>query len=186
MLTHYYRPFSRPFLSLSGLSDSEVAHVLAAISAHEPLPYRLAHPDYLAERRRIEARMRERFVEKGGCPERGQPHYFVLGEFSPWESDGSRRVEIPLAAVPEALISFTLTDSFFNFRDTNLRGVPIPRRGYHGELFMYPELPDVLQQHGLPGDAWATDPERRFDVYIEAQLWGEAPVAPFLAAGGPA
>jgi hypothetical protein len=119
VITHYYRPFSRPFLSLSPLSDPEVSGVLAVLARSEPLPYRLTHPAYLSERRRVEGRMRQRFLEKGGHPERGNPHYFVLGEFSLWEADGSLKVQIPLSFVPSALVSFTLTDSFFNFRETN-------------------------------------------------------------------
>jgi hypothetical protein len=149
VLTHYYRPFSRPFLSLSSLSEPEVSRVLATIARTEPLPYRLTHPDYLSERRRIEARMREMFCEKAGRPERDNPHYFVLGEFSLWETDASLKVELPLSAVPAPLVSFTLTDSFFNFRPTNLRGVPIPRRPYHGELFTLAELPALIRRHGF-------------------------------------
>jgi hypothetical protein len=183
VLTHYYRPHARPFRSLSPLSDPEIAGVLDTLAGFEPLPFRLTHPSYLTERRWIEGRMRELFLAKGGQPERTHPHYFVLGEFSLWESDGSRKVQIPLSRVPAALISFTFTDSFFNFRPTNLRGVSIPRRPYHGQLFTRDELPDAIREHGLPGDAWRTDPERRFDVYVEAQLWGDAPVAAFLGSG---
>lgn len=183
VLTHYYRPFSRPFLSLSALPDPEVSRVLAELARFEPLPHRLAHPSYLAERRRIEAGMRRRFEAKGGRPERSHPHYLVLGEFSLWESDGSLKIRIPLSSVPPALVSFTMTDSFFNFRDTNLRGVPIPSREYHGEVFTLEELPVLIRRHGYPGEAWRKDPERIFDVYVEAQLWGDAPVEPFLAAG---
>jgi hypothetical protein len=180
VLTHYYRPHARPFSSLSPLSDREVAEVLDALAGFEPLPFRLTHPSYLAERRRIEAHMRELFLAKGGRPERAHPHYLILGEFSLWESDGSRKVQIPLARVPAGLVSFTFTDSFFNFRATNLRGHAIPRRPYHGQLFTREELPDAIREHGLPGDAWRTDPERVFDVYVEAQLWGDEPVAAFL------
>ncbi len=182
-LTHYYRPHSRPFLSLSPLSDAEVAAVLGTLAGFEPLPFRLTHPSYLTERRRIEERMHELFLAKGGRPERRHPHYFVLGEFSLWESDGSRKVQIPLPRLPAALLSFTFTDSFFNFRAKNLRGVSIPRRPYHGQLFTREELPGAIRDHGLPGEAWRTDPERRFDVYVEAQLWGDEPVAAFLGSG---
>jgi hypothetical protein len=126
--------------------------------------------------------MRQRFLEKGGQPERSHPHYFVLGAFSLWETDGSLKVQIPLSSVPDALLSFTLTDSFFNYRATNLRGVPIPGRPYHGELFTRRELSEAIREHGLPGDAWRTDPARLFDVYVEAQLWGDGPIEPFLVA----
>ncbi len=92
-LTHYYRPFTQPLKSFSALSDSEVDAALADIGTYEPLPYRLSHPEYIRERRRIEATMWSRFKEKGGRPELEHPHYFILGEFSLWESDDSLRAD---------------------------------------------------------------------------------------------
>lgn len=181
ILTHYYRPFSRPLLSLSALPEHELPAVLEQLARHEPLPYRLTHPSYLSERRRLERLMRQQFEAKGGRPERQLPHYFVLGEFSLWEADGSSRVQIPLAAVPARAVSFTLTDSFFNYRRHNLRGIEIPPRPYHAQLFTLEELPAELARHGAPGDAWRSDPARRFEVYVEAQLWSDEPVGHLLA-----
>jgi hypothetical protein len=155
------------------LPEHEVARVLEQLAMHEPLPFRLTQPDYLPERRRIESRMHAQFLAKGGRPERAQPHYFVLGEFSLWEGDGSRRLQLPLAELPAACVSFTFTGSFFNYRSHNLRGVAIPPRPYHGELFTLAELPEQGERYGLSGDAWWTDPARRFDVYVEAQLWSD-------------
>jgi hypothetical protein len=183
VLTHYHRPFSRPLLSLSRLSDVEVAEVLQQLARHEPLPYRLTQSAYLPERRRIEELMRRRFIEKGGDPHLLHPHYFVLGEFSLWENDGSRKVEIPLRSVAPRWLSFTLTDSFFNYRPVNLRGIAIPERPYHGELFTWEELPSQLRSHGLPTDQWRSDPARRFDVYVEAQVWSDEPVRHLLEVG---
>lgn len=185
-LTHYYRPFTRPFLSLSELSDPEVAALLAALVQQEPLPYRLTQVAYLPERRRIEARLRARFVEKGGRPERLHPHYLVLGSFSLWEQDDHERVRVPLASVCPDQLSFTLTDSFFNFRDTNLRGAAIPSRGYRRNVYTLAELPGELDAHDLPTEAWRSDPTRRFEVYVEAQLWSDEPIRGWLDAGGPA
>lgn len=181
LLTHYYRPFTRPLLSLSPLSDTQLEEVLGQLATSEPLPYRLTQPAYLPERREIERRMRARFIEKGGDPQLLHPHYFVLGEFSLWESDGSRKVQIALESVPPCWLSFTLTDSFFNYRPTSLRGIPIPRRAYHGELFTLAELPSQLAAHDLPTDAWRSDPERVFEVYVEAQVWSDEPVRRLLA-----
>jgi len=181
VLTHYYRPFSRPLLSLSALSEQELLGVLEGLARQEPLPYRLTDPAYLSERRRLERLMRHQFETKGGRPEREFPHYFVLGEFSLWESDGSSRVQIPLRTVESVAVSFTLTDSFFNYRRHNLRGVEIPLRPYHGQLFALEELPAQLALHGLPGEAWRFHPERRFDVYVEAQIWSDEPVRHLLA-----
>ena len=180
VLTHYYRPGRRPLASLTALPEARVDGVLERLATSEPLPYRLTQVAYLPERRRIEARMRARFAEKGGAPDLLHPHYFVLGEFSLWESDGSRKLQLPVASVPARWLSFTLTDSFFNYRRTNLRGVPIPSRAYHDELFTLAELPAQLRAHDLPTDAWQTDPARRFEVYVEAQLWSDAPVRDVL------
>ena len=182
VLTHYYRPFSRPLLSLLALSQQDLSVVLERLAREEPLPYRLAHPSYLSERRRIESVMRQQFAAKGGKFERELPHYFVLGEFSLWESDGSSRVQISLRDVAPEAVSFTLTDSFFNYRRHNLRGIEVPQRPYHGQLFTLEELPAQLELYGLPGEAWRRDPGRQFDVYVEAQVWSDEPVRHLVSA----
>jgi hypothetical protein len=180
VLTHYYRPFASPLQSISRLSEREVAEVLAQLAAHEPLPFRLTHSTYLSERRRIEEKMRVRFVEKGGSPRLPRPHYFVLGEFSLWEADGSLKVQTPLGSIEPESLSFTLTDSVFNYRPNNLRGIPIPPRAYHGELFRLDELQQELGRHDLPTDDWRSDPDRRFEVYVEAQIWSDEPIQHLL------
>ncbi len=179
-LTHYYRPFSRPLLCLSALPEARVGSTLAALERCEPLPYRLTQPRYLPERHRIEHEMRTRFAEKGGAVARRHPHYFVLGEFSLWESDGSCKVELPFADLDLASTSFTLTDSFFNYRRRSLHGEPIPPRRYHDELFRADELPALLEEFDLPTEHWSDDPGRKFEVYVEAQLWSDEPVARWL------
>jgi hypothetical protein len=85
-----------------------------------------------------------------------------------------------LHTIPSAWVSFTLTDSFFNYRTTNLRGVPIPTRPYHGRLFLREELHDQLVAHDLPAEDWDSNPDRRFEVYVEAQLWSDEPVQSHL------
>jgi hypothetical protein len=124
--------------------------------------------------------MRAQFIEKGGCPQLDQPHYFVLGEFRLWEKDDSEKLRMALHTIPSAWVSFTLTDSFFNYRTTNLRGVPIPTRPYHGRLFLREELHDQLVAHDLPAEDWDSNPDRRFEVYVEAQLWSDEPVQSHL------
>jgi len=176
LLTHYYRPCCRPFQRLSALGDAEVSAVIEGLSEAEPLPYRLTRPEYLPERRQIEDRMRSRFIEKGGEPELLYPHYFVLGEFALFENDGSLKRQLPLRSVPERWLSFTLTDSFFNYRRSNLRGIAIPPRPYHDELFVASELSSQLEANDLPTTAWQSDPERQFEVYVEAQLWSDVPL----------
>ena len=182
VLTHYYRSFGRPLQSLSALSPDERVAVLDELARQEPLPFRLTHPEYLPERLRIESAMRAQLAAKGVRPEREHPHYFVLGTFSLWEEAGWAKVELPLVSVPPEQLSFTMTDSFFNYRSENLRGIAIPKRPYHGQLFTLPELQQRVDLHGLPGDAWRRDPARIFDVYIEAQLWSDRPLEQLLGA----
>jgi hypothetical protein len=180
VLTHCHRPFAPPLQSLSGVPATELQRVLADLLRHEALPYRLTQPGYLPERRMIEARMHGRFIEKGGQPQTQQPHYFVLGSFSLWEEDGSLQLKLPIDRVSSRWLSFTLTDSFFNYRRTNLRGIPIPARAYQDELFTLDELPAALAAHDLPTNDWRSVPERIFEVYVEAQLWSDAPVSHLL------
>jgi len=120
--------------------------------------------------------MRERFLEKGGLPELSRPHYFLLGGFSLWESDDSLKVQIPVESVPARCVSFTLTDSVFNYRRVNLRNVMIPSRPYHDELFTLAEVWHQLSTYDLPTDQWRTDPSRQFEVYVEAQVWSDEPI----------
>jgi hypothetical protein len=178
-LTHYYR--REPFRSLSELSDNEVADVLAQLEGYGPLEYRLTRSEYLPKRRAIESQMRAAFIAKGGRPVRADPHYFILGTFSLYEDDADMQsVAVSLADVSPDVLSFTYTDSFFSYSDHNLRGVAIPPRPYHEQVFTLTELPALVTEHGLPGERWRTDPDHRFDVYIEAQLWDDGPVAHLL------
>ena len=87
-----------------------------------------------------------------------------------WESDDSLRVQIAFDSVHPSCLSFTLTDSFFNYRRTNLHGAAIPPRAYHNELFTVDELPRQLDANDLPTEAWRTDSSRQFEVYVEAPL----------------
>jgi hypothetical protein len=126
--------------------------------------------------------MREAFIDKGGQPKRQNPHYFVLGTFSLYEeAAGWQSLSVPLAAFDPSAVSFTYTDSFFAYSERNLRGVPIPPRPYHRQVFTLTELGDLVTQYGLPGERWRDEPEHRFDVYIEAQVWDDAPLISHLA-----
>lgn len=171
-LTHYYR--ETPFRSLTHLTDEEAAVVVDGLDCSSAADFRLTQPQYLRLRREVESKMRRLFVDKGGRPELEAPHYAVLGTAGVYEDDPrSRKLRLPLDAFEPALLSFTFTDSFFAFHDRNLRGVSIPKRPYHRQVFGIDELPALIDQYGWPGDRWKHEPDRRFDVYIEAQIWRE-------------
>jgi hypothetical protein len=178
-LTHYYR--DQPFRSLSHITPEACDIVLANIAQNRSLDFRLTRADYLPRRRHIEQLMRDQFIAKAGRPKLPAPHYAILGTFSPYEDDPEQRsITIPVNAFRSNTLSFTFTDSFFAFSETNLRGIRIPSRPYHRQVFHLEELPALVDEHGLPGDRWRTDESRRFDVYIEAQIWDETPLKPYL------
>jgi hypothetical protein len=121
--------------------------------------------------------MRTQFAGLGGKPTRANPHYAILGTFSLYEDDQEyKSVRLPLASLPPDSVSFTFTDSFFTFSNANLRGIPIPERPYHGRVYRLEDVPGLVAEYGLPGERWRTEPDRRFDVYIEAQIWDDAPL----------
>jgi hypothetical protein len=178
-LTHYYR--DEPLHTLSDLNDAGAIAVIKTIANDRELEYRLTREEYLPRRLEIEALMRAAFIAKGGRPKREHPHYFILGAFSLYEQDAAMHaLRIPLDALPSDAISFTYTDSFFAFSDRNLRGVSIPPRPYHRQVFRVEELPALVELHGLPGERWRSDPGRIFDVYIEAQVWDDEPLRSYL------
>jgi hypothetical protein len=177
VLTHYYR--DRPFHSLSDLEDEAIAGVLEEIAGRRELEFRLTREEYLPRRRQIESEMRAQFVELGGRPVRESPHYAILGTFSLYEDDpGWRSVSAPLNAVASD-VTFTFTDSFFVFSERNLRGVAIPPRPYYGRVYRLDDLDELVRAFGLPGERWRHEADRRFDVYVEAQIWDDAPLAAF-------
>jgi hypothetical protein len=77
------------------------------------------------------------------------------------------------------VLSFTFTDSFFAFSRRNLRGIAIPPRAYHGRIYLLGDLFALVEALGLPGERWRHEPERLFDVYIEAQIWDDAALEAF-------
>ncbi len=85
----------------------------------------------------------------------------------------------PLREVATEVLSFTFTDSYFNFSERNLRGSAIPPRPYHGRVYQVDDLPALVDEFGLPGERWRHEPDRVFDVYIEAQIWDDASLAAF-------
>jgi hypothetical protein len=175
ILTHYYR--DEPLRTLSDLDEAGAIAVLSAISARRDPDFRLTREEYLPRRRAIESIMRRAFIDKGGRPQRANPHYFILGTFSLWEDDAAMHaLQMPLDAFSPDVVSFTYTDSYFAYSETNLRGITIPARPYHKQVFRLEELPALVSQYGLPGNRWRDEPDRIFDVYIEAQVWHDEPL----------
>ena len=168
-LTHYYRV--TPFKSLTELEPGDADDVVRVLAGERALPFRLTHPDYLARRREIEGGMRDLFARTGGEPQTDHPCYLILGRSSAWEQLEPRSIRIPLATIPDELLSFTFTDSFFAFSSHNLHGAEIPAQPFHRQVFRQSQLPELVAEFGLPGIAPGDRLHPLFDPYVEAQLW---------------
>lgn len=137
-------------------------------------------------RRLTEARLRELFIAAGGQPQRPAPHYFVLGD-SPWYeglAESMKRVRLPLSALPPDQTSITYPDSFTATGSETRPGIGRQPQPCHGHVFLLDELPELVEQFGIPEprwngqyQTWTTWPS---EAYIEVQLWTDEPIKAFL------
>jgi hypothetical protein len=75
-IIHYSR--GEPFRSLSGVPEGELAGVLRELNEANALGLaRFSDPEYLPSRMRVERRLREQFINKGGRPTLNQ-HVYTL------------------------------------------------------------------------------------------------------------
>ena len=185
--THYHLRGREPFLNLSDLTDEGVAAVLSELDAvaNAGGSQRRFGPRYMALRRTTEQRLRERFIARGGRPQRRSPHYFVLGE-SDWFKRlylDAAEVRVPLDQLPSEVTSFTYPDSVVAMGALSEFGIATVAQPYHGTVFRLEELPNVVEAYGLPNDT----PPQTYDGYqrrpgehfIEVQLWSDEPLARF-------
>jgi hypothetical protein len=182
-ITHYY--VERPFRTLTELTASERGCVVAGLDFPKEDP-RLHSAFYFEQRLQYETVMYEQFRAKGGQPARRRPHYAVLGESEIWMKITKQSLRIPLSAIPAWQMSFTYTDSWPTYVDRDLEGNHIPRKPQYGMLFRVEELDELFRTHGWPGDRWKTESDWEHDLYVEAQIWSDEPLAAYLAANGAA
>jgi hypothetical protein len=177
-LYHYYDCSRGPFVNLSDLPIEEAERILTAIRQTVQTFASKRTPDYLAIRRDLEERVRRLFEAKGGCPRRARPHYMTVGA-CPWLRDWyiqGCELSIPISTFPPNAMSFTYGDTFPALRLHD-------GRPYRGQIYTLAELPALIEQYGLPQD-WNPDGQYGPERYIEAQVWDDAPLQPYLAASG--
>lgn len=177
-LCHYYEAADGPLRNLSDLPEDVAQAVLERIRRQGDRFASRRTDEYLSIRRELEERVRALFVAKGGRPKRGRPHYFVLGECAwlrSWYPHGCE-LRIPLAAFPAGSVSFTYGDTFPALRYPD--GKP-----YRGQVFTLAELPGLVAAYGLP-QVWNAEGKGGPDRYIEAQVWDDAPLLPYLPGAG--
>ncbi|MEN6313609.1 MAG: hypothetical protein ABFD25_05105 [Clostridiaceae bacterium] len=164
-LYHYYELKIGPFVNLSDLPIEEAKKVQADIKRQGAVFASKRDEDYLVVRRRLEERVRNLFIIKGGKPLRERPQYMTLGP-CPWMLDwyvDGRELSIPLSEFSREVISFTYGDTFPAMRVND--GKP-----YRGIVYTLDEIDDVVKQYGFPQE-WNHDGSKGPDRYIEAQIW---------------
>jgi hypothetical protein len=175
-------------LSEASESDlSRIIHALAERRKTEPRYKRIFGKVYMAFRHDTEKRLRELFISAGGKPERLVPHYFVLGE-SLWFSGlypETKYVTLPIDKLSPLTVSFTYPDSGIAMGMGTKYGLPPePVRPYHNRVYRISELDEVVTTYGLPDaspdEGYENYHHKKFEKYIEVQLWTDDPIRQFL------
>ena len=171
-LTHYYLPDKKPFLTLSDLEGDKLNEVLTELrlKAQKGESLRGFASWYVDERKKTEVFLRNEFIKKGGKPQRKFPIYFVLGksEVQKGLSSGTKELIIDLKTVPKEFLSFTYPDSMATMVLMNDDEF---RKPYHGKIFTFSEIIEVVREHGFPKDEGAKTSKFIYPNYIEAQVW---------------
>jgi hypothetical protein len=180
ILTHYYYRDDSPFQSLSSLAEEEALRIIANLQGRNGDVYRRFYdPEkYLRQRKETESWVRNEFIRKGGEPISTYPQYFVV-EQSVWIEEGyngqSRIVQFPLSAFSPKHVSFTYPDSMLSYWLKGQTDKAFHHPEYHGQVFASSEMDRIIDKFGIPQEEWRTEEARRYDLFIEAQVWINLP-----------
>jgi hypothetical protein len=178
LLNHYYHQNDRPFQSLSALTDRAALAVIANLQQRQGSVYRrFKDPDnYLKLRRETEQWLRTEFINKGGKPVASYPQYFTLGRAA-WIELGYAgnfdRIQIPLTVFHAEQISFTYPDSMVSYWLQSQSDREYYQPEYHGRVFSLDEITEIIDRFGIPDREWQDRSERKYDLFIEAQVWSD-------------
>jgi hypothetical protein len=177
-LTHYYHQNDRPFQSLSALTDRSALAIITNLQHRQGLVYRrFKDPEnYLKLRCETEHWLRTEFIKKGGKPVTNYPQYFVVDR-SVWIEAGYQGnfnlVQIPLTAFNSEQISFTYPDSMVSYWLQSHSDKDYYQHEYHGRVFSIDEITEIIDRFGIPDREWQNRSERKYDLFIEAQVWSD-------------
>lgn len=135
---------------------------------------------YLKRRRETENWLHEIFCNLGGNPLTHFPIYMTVGRSSYIENQGIylECLEFPLSLFSENNISFTYPDSYVSRWLAETQNTYFDP-AFHGRVFKLSDLRDLLSDDRVHNDAWKVG-ERRYDFFLEAQLWDPSPLAKFV------
>jgi hypothetical protein len=180
MLIHYHHRNDAPFQNLSSLTEEEALNVITNLRDRTGAVYRrFKNPkQYLKQRREAESWVRQEFIKKGGQPVSVYPHYFAI-ERARWIEAGYNEenlaVQFPVSAFQPEQVSFTYPDSMISYWLINQADQVFYRPEYHGQVFTLSEINKVVDAFGIPAEEWRTEETRKYDLFIEAQVWVSIP-----------
>ncbi len=180
ILTHYHHNNDRPFQTLSAVSDEEALSIIGSLKARTGSVYqRFDRPaEYLSHRRATENWLRDEFIKKGGKPTTEYPQYFVV-DVSAWIEEGyngqCKTIQIPISAFDADRVSFTYPDSMISYWLNSHTERDFYHPEYHGKVFRISEIQKIIDRFGIPDREWETDLTRKYDLFIEAQVWESIP-----------
>jgi hypothetical protein len=94
---------------------------------------------------------------------------------SAWIEDGyngkSQALQINISAFHPDRVSFTYPDSMISYWLKNQTDSIFYRPEYHGKVFSVGDIEYIIDRFGIPDREWETDPIRKYDLFIEAQVW---------------
>jgi hypothetical protein len=187
ILTHYHHKNDNPFQNLSSLAEEEALSVISTLRDRAGLVYRrFRNPrQYLKQGREAESWVRQEFIKKGGQPISAYPHYFVI-ERAMWIESAyngeSLAVQFPVSAFQSEQVSFTYTDSMISYWLRSQTDQVFYNPEYHGQVFMLSEISKMIDAFGVPGEEWQAEEARKYDLFIEAQVWASIPSSSVAAA----
>lgn len=183
ILTHYYHEKDRPFQTLSSLSEEAALEIISSFKERTGAVYkRFSNPlEYLTQRQETENWVRDEFVKQGGKPLTKYPQYFTIGQAA-WIEDGydgkSKKIEMPISTFSADRISFTYPDSMISYwlrnqaiTTNNSQDNGFYHPEYHGKIFRLNTIYEIIKLFGIPEKQWQTDMSRKYDIFIEAQVW---------------
>jgi hypothetical protein len=178
LLTHYYHQKDRPFKNLSALEEQKALSIIRDLQCREGLVYRrFNQPEqYLKMRKETEIWARQSFIEKGGKPNTSYPQYFVVNQ-SVWIEEGfnqqSFHISFPISDFNPKQVSFTFPDSMVSYWLRSQTHADYYHPEYHGQVFLLDEICQIINQFGIPDREWQTEESRKYDLFIEAQVWDD-------------
>ena len=188
-LLHVYRKGSRPFQTLSVLSDHKALDIMKNLYVEGSVFWeRFKQPvEYLQFRRQVETKVRMDFVGKGGKPKEKYPIYLILGRPKWMDVSADQKtietteiIEIPLSTINPDEVSFTYPDSMVSAIMIAEKNPEYYEPDYHGKVFTLNEITEIVKERGLPGEGWQTRMPKQYAHYIEAQVWNHEVLENYL------